>query len=250
MKNIVAIAGSNHKESRTCRLLTMWLQALSERDKTITYEVLSLRDYSIKMCAGCATCFQNGDCVLDKKDDLFYLKEKMRDSDIIVFSSPVYCNNLSGIMKNFIDRLALYQHTLDLSKKLGFTLATTALSGGPEVSAMLKSYQRMMGVKNLSNFLFKSKVDDEIASINSWANRSAEQLALQFNCTDYALESRFSSLKNDYLTQKSQYTYEMQFWRQAEVQACLSFQEFAAKYKSISKPVLGHNKGDVSCDDR
>ena len=59
----------------------------------------------IRPCRGCFTCWIKtpGICVI--KDDMAELIQKFGESDIVVFATPVYVDNVTGIMKNFMDRL-------------------------------------------------------------------------------------------------------------------------------------------------
>lgn len=59
----------------------------------------------IRPCRGCLTCWIKtpGICVIN--DDMAELIQKFDESDIVVFATPVYVDNVTGIMKNFMDRL-------------------------------------------------------------------------------------------------------------------------------------------------
>ncbi len=59
----------------------------------------------IKPCLGCFDCWYKtpGKCII--KDDMNELLSKFLSSDIVVFATPIYIDNLTGIMKNFMDRL-------------------------------------------------------------------------------------------------------------------------------------------------
>lgn len=221
MKNIIAIAGSNHKNSRTHRLLNMWLDRVSKLDANIHFEVYSLRNFKINMCEGCNSCFYNGQCALDKQDDMPFLREKMSESDVTIFSSPVYMHNLSGIMKNFIDRMAFNSHLLSLSGKLGFTLTTTMSSGGDIVSDMLEKVQTSMGIKNVSNFVFSAAYDNEITSTDEWALKAIEDISFQVGLSDQRLEEKFQFLKKHYSNMELnnlEFCSEIWFWQQPAIQ--------------------------------
>ena len=59
----------------------------------------------IKRCLGCFKCWTTtpGKCII--KDDMAELLSKFISSDIVVFATPLYVDNVTGIMKNFMDRL-------------------------------------------------------------------------------------------------------------------------------------------------
>lgn len=68
-------------------------------------ENIFLVDKQIKHCLGCVACWIKtpGKCV--QNDDMEELIEKFMGSDISIFATPIHIDNVSGIMKNFIDRL-------------------------------------------------------------------------------------------------------------------------------------------------
>lgn len=67
-------------------------------------ENILLIEKNIKHCLACFTCWRKtpGKCVT--KDDMEELLRKLMDSDVVVYATPVYVDNVSGIMKNFMDR--------------------------------------------------------------------------------------------------------------------------------------------------
>jgi len=68
-------------------------------------ENICLSEYEIKHCTACGSCsFKTpGKCVI--KDDMADLLEKFGDSDVVVFATPLYVDNVSGMMKVFMDRM-------------------------------------------------------------------------------------------------------------------------------------------------
>ena len=58
----------------------------------------------IKHCMGCFSCWTKtpGKCVI--KDDMAELLEKHMASDIAVLACPVYVGDVTGLMKDFLDR--------------------------------------------------------------------------------------------------------------------------------------------------
>ena len=58
----------------------------------------------IHHCRGCFTCWgQSNTCVI--ADDMKDIIKTYIESDIVVFATPVYVDNVTGILKQFIDRL-------------------------------------------------------------------------------------------------------------------------------------------------
>ncbi|UCB48260.1 MAG: flavodoxin family protein [Deltaproteobacteria bacterium] len=68
-------------------------------------ENIFLVEKQIKHCLGCVACWIKtpGKCV--QKDDMEELIDKFMGSDISIFATPIHIDNVSVIIKNFIDRL-------------------------------------------------------------------------------------------------------------------------------------------------
>lgn len=65
-------------------------------------ELIFLRNLNFSHCKGCLTCYSSGTCVI--KDDMEQLFTNLLSADIIIIGSPLYYGNVSGLMKQFIDR--------------------------------------------------------------------------------------------------------------------------------------------------
>lgn len=68
-------------------------------------ENIFLADKMIHPCTGCYTCWTQtpGKCSI--RDDMPELLSKCQGADLIVFATPLYVDNVTGIMKNFMDRM-------------------------------------------------------------------------------------------------------------------------------------------------
>jgi multimeric flavodoxin WrbA len=98
MAHILGICGSARKKGNTATLLREVLAAAG-----LESELVFLSDLSIGFCSGCLSCVQQkGVCV--KKDDMQELLEKMLAAQALVLGSPNYYYDVSGLMKNMIDR--------------------------------------------------------------------------------------------------------------------------------------------------
>ncbi|MDD4297804.1 MAG: flavodoxin family protein [Ruminiclostridium sp.] len=107
---IIAINGSYRKNGNTYHAVEKIKEQLLEIDKNIEFEHLFLSDYQIKNCTGCFTCFAKGEDKCPLKDDISTLRDKMKNAHGIIFASPTYAMGVTGIMKNFIDRLTYTMH--------------------------------------------------------------------------------------------------------------------------------------------
>lgn len=86
-------------------------------------EFVTLKDKEIKFCKGCLACQKTGSCVI--KDDAIAITEKIKNSDVIVWATPVYYYEMSGQMKTLIDR-ANSLFTADYKFKEVYLITTAA----------------------------------------------------------------------------------------------------------------------------
>lgn len=101
---ILALNGSPRGEKgNTEVLLKPFLKGAEEAGSEI--ETVYLKDKNIKHCSGCFTCWTKtpGKCI--HKDDMEELLDKISQADIVVFATPLYYYTVTGIMKDFMDRM-------------------------------------------------------------------------------------------------------------------------------------------------
>jgi len=68
-------------------------------------ETVYLKDKKINHCTGCFTCWSKtpGKCI--HQDDMPELLEKIRGTDVLIHATPLYVFTVSGLMKDFMDRI-------------------------------------------------------------------------------------------------------------------------------------------------
>lgn len=102
-------------------------------------ELISLKGKDIRFCIGCLACQHNGICVL--KDDCAEILNKVKQSEVIVYATPIYYYEMSGQMKTLLDRLnPLYP--ADYAFRDVYMIATAAED---EESAFEKAYSGLQG---------------------------------------------------------------------------------------------------------
>ncbi len=101
--HVMAINGSPRKEkSSTNHILGPLLEGM--RAAGASTEVAHLGHLQIRPCLGCFLCWVKtpGKCV--QPDDMAGVLERFVQADLLVFGTPLYHYNMSGLLKNCIDR--------------------------------------------------------------------------------------------------------------------------------------------------
>jgi len=93
-----------------------------------TARKIALRDKVIAPCDGCMSCAPTGECVLS--DDMQEVYQAIRDSDSIIWASPVYYWSMTGLTKIALDRtFALNFPTLQQAGKIGGLILVAGIRG-------------------------------------------------------------------------------------------------------------------------
>jgi FMN-dependent NADH-azoreductase len=101
---VVAINGSpKGKNSNTSIMINALLKGIKSPQTEIFKIYLS--EMNIEYCRGCYSCWfkSPGNCIIH--DDMKDLINLMNDTNIFIFGSPLFFNNISGTLKVFFDRL-------------------------------------------------------------------------------------------------------------------------------------------------
>jgi multimeric flavodoxin WrbA len=98
---ITAINGSpKGKQSATYIMIEEFLKGAESKGAQTSHSLLS--DMKIHHCLGCLSCWTKTPGVCVFKDDM--QKIDFADSDLIVYATPLFVDNVSGLLKNFMDR--------------------------------------------------------------------------------------------------------------------------------------------------
>jgi len=100
MKKVLIISSSPRKGGNSDTLCDEFLKGAKEAGHQV--EKIFLKDKKINYCMGCGVCNSTHKCV--QKDDMEEILDKMVNSDVIVFATPIYFYTMCAQLKTLIDR--------------------------------------------------------------------------------------------------------------------------------------------------
>lgn len=101
---VLAINSSPHRDKgNTALILNPFLKGMKEAGAEV--EIFYANDLKINPCKGDFSCWIRtpGRCIHD--DDMTWLLPKVTQADITVWASPIYCDGVTGTIKNLMERL-------------------------------------------------------------------------------------------------------------------------------------------------
>ena len=104
---ILAINGS-HRGRRGCTQFLLDRLAEGAASVGAEFETVALAEHQINACLACDVCCKPetlGHCVFEEKDDAKMVFNRMKAADVVVYATPAYVFNMTGLMKTFLDRL-------------------------------------------------------------------------------------------------------------------------------------------------
>ncbi|MBQ7498052.1 MAG: flavodoxin family protein [Selenomonas sp.] len=124
MKRILVLNGSPRK-GNTEALAEAFIKGAREAGHE--GEILNLRQLTIKPCKGCMLCQQKKGNPCIQQDDMQKIYDAFAKADMVVFASPVYWMQFTGLFKVMLDRLfALAPYGIGKKEAALIMAATTA----------------------------------------------------------------------------------------------------------------------------
>jgi len=123
---ILVVMGSPRKGNtyRAAQKIEGVMQSLGD----VSFEYVMLKDADLAQCRGCFLCLAKGEEHCPIRDDAPAVEQKMHEADGVIFATPVYGMNVSGLMKVFVDRFSYIFAPVSLTKKHS-SLRPPGLSG-------------------------------------------------------------------------------------------------------------------------
>ena len=195
MKKIVAYVGCNKKksDSNLIHYIDKIIIAL-RKEFEIDFILYTPNNFPLHMCRGCNNCFTSHQCPLDKLDSMEKIKKDFLESDFIILGSPVYMHNVSGGMKNFLDRIAYWSHIFALRGKNAMVIVSASSNGTSLVSGYLERMLHFFGSPVVAkiNLLGLKGFDDDM--FEQYIVSISNSLKIPILSND-AVEKNFSMLK-------------------------------------------------------
>ncbi|RYD06082.1 iron-sulfur protein [Desulforamulus aquiferis] len=105
MKIVVVNGSPKGKSSNTNVMVSTFLKGAQAAGAEAIN--IFLTEKEIKHCKGCHTCWTRGPGQCVTNDDMLGVLSLMAGANIIVFATPVYFGNISGMLKVFMDRMTM-----------------------------------------------------------------------------------------------------------------------------------------------
>lgn len=152
---VLIINGSPRKKGVTAKVLHLIEDNLTKNNIEVIF--YNLGEINMSHCIGCQLCYKTGDCFMD--DDAERLSKMIYEVDGVVLGSPTYASNVSGIMKDFIDRGHFVIEQL-LHDKYCITVATGENYGNKNTLKVLNELVIFSGGRLIGNILVKTSFND------------------------------------------------------------------------------------------
>lgn len=100
MKKVLVISSSLRKGSNSEELARKFYEGAKYQGNET--EFITLKDKKMNFCIGCLKCIKLHKCIIN--DDLNEIINKIKEADVICFTTPIYYYEMSGQLKTLLDR--------------------------------------------------------------------------------------------------------------------------------------------------
>lgn len=139
---IIILNGSPRNNGATSKILHEMERQLLELGATV--EFVNISELNFSPCVGCCSCYRTGTCHI--KDQAESLSIKIGEADGLIIGSPTYASNVSGQLKQFIDRGHFVIEQL-LFGKYAVSVATGENYGNSDTSKVIVKLLQYSGAK-------------------------------------------------------------------------------------------------------
>ena len=151
---ITIINGSPRKNGATFKVLNYFKESLENIDSDISIEFVNLIDYNFKYCIGCQHCYKTCDCIISD-DRIKEVHEIIKNCDGLIWGSPNYAAHISGLLRNFYDRVNMLMTQL-LYRKPCISIVTYENGMSMKVLGVMKEMVSYAGGYNVKSIRVKN----------------------------------------------------------------------------------------------
>lgn len=228
-KKVYCFVGSRADKGNTVSLIKKVLKKIYEIEK-FEVEIDTLEDFSIDMYGK-----------ISQSDNLEKLKSKILSCDIFLLGSPVYMHGIPGELKNIIDRLSDWAHTMRLAGKSVILFSTCNSNGHTTAIDTLHSYVLRLGGRVIGKYVSADVVPDLLnreditfmtnSEITDKVSEIAEEIVIKWDTpfiSNKFLETTFQAYKDIQLTniENNYISEETEYWVSSGMINYNSFQEW------------------------
>lgn len=147
MAKVLGIVGSARKKN-TYFLIDAILDVVKRKAKDAKTQLITLSDMNIGYCTGCNDyCKKSGKC--KHHDDMQKLCLMLERTNVLIIGTPTYFWNVSGLVKNFIDRCIPLYYRGVLKGKIGVAVAVSGGDGQDEALSAIGNFFHLQGLKEI-----------------------------------------------------------------------------------------------------
>ena len=144
---IVVLEGSPNKNGSSNLLAERFICGAKEAGHSV--EVIDAVHANIRPCTGCIHCGYEGPC--SQNDDMNEIRQKILDSDMIVFVTPLYYYGMSAQLKILIDRFCAFNSSIQRKQMRSALLAAAWNSDNWSFDALEAHYHTLVRYLNLKD---------------------------------------------------------------------------------------------------
>jgi multimeric flavodoxin WrbA len=206
----MTLIGSHRKNGNTAQIVGLIEEQLrvaaAKTGESLEIESAYLGERKIGMCRGCRICFDQGEEECPLQDDLLAIRASMQAADGLIVATPVYVDDVSGTVKNWIDRLAFVCHRPEFAGKSAFLVATVGIGPTSHTLRTLRMALMSWGYHIVGQAGFKMGAlmprEQTVARYGQRAERIAREFSGAIRKRTYATPS-FLSLMTFKIQQRS-----------------------------------------------
>jgi len=185
---------------------------------------------SISTCRSCLNCFNGYECNLF--DDLSQVKKEIENSDIVILATPVYAHNVTGNLKNLIDRICYWTHIMHLKGRLGICIVTSSSNGEKYVAEYLKKIMEYMGLLVIDTIAIPIDVysEDAVCSILETKKNSICKKITNSHFLASPQQEKFYSDQKKAVKSQPPGSFEKEYWKNHGYFELNTFMQVFRKY--------------------